>query len=119
LHFYNIKMKDGTKHDNVLLTNEHGQVGNPFLSLLRDGPTVHVMTFKNFEMKLHALNLLEIECAVCENERVGLGKIRDVDELPLWLGMYRTYASNRTEIDALPEGEKVPAVYVKMMKRQS
>lgn len=118
MHLYNIKMKDGTEYKRVLLTDERGWVGNLFLSVVRDDPRICFVTFKNSGSELHKLSLLEIEHAICENERVGVGKIMDVDELPAWLELHRTYLAHRSEIDALPEGQKAQATFA-MMKRKS
>lgn len=108
MHLYDIRMKDGTEYKHVLLTNEKGQVGNAFTSMMRDDPLVHVYGFdpKTMGSTPYILKLLEMDSAVCKAERVGPGIIKDIDELPMWLELHKMYATHKAEIDALPEKER-------------
>jgi hypothetical protein len=116
MHLYTIKMKDGTEHKDVLLTNERGQVANLSTDLLRDVPCVHILEFVGCKSDIRELKLFEIQSAICENERVAPGKLMDVDELPFWIDFHNAYLANRGEIDSLPEAERANATYMRIKR---
>ncbi|MGA3020931.1 MAG: hypothetical protein ABSD68_03210 [Candidatus Micrarchaeales archaeon] len=103
MHLYNIRTKDGTEYSHVLLTDERGAIGNVLASILRDDPRIHIAKYTKEGQASHSIKLLEIESAVCEQERVDAGPLRDVDELPRWLELYKVYVAHKKEIDALQD----------------
>jgi hypothetical protein len=108
MHLYNIRTKDGTEYNGVLLTDERGTVGNTLASILRDDPRIYIVRFIKAGNLLSSLKLLEIESAVCKQERVDAGPLRNVDELPRWLALHEVYTSHKQEIDMLHDAtEKV------------
>jgi hypothetical protein len=107
MHHYNIRTKDGTEYDHVYLTDDRGSIGNVLASVLRDDPRIYITRFTEAGEMRQSLKLLEIESAVCEKERVDTGPLRDVDELPKWLELYKVYTEHKQEIDLIRDsGEK-------------
>ncbi len=96
MHITRVRTKDGKGHEGVVLDiHKTLTEDNPYIKLVGD--------------QSYKIDLFEIESAITENERTGLNKIEDIDELPTWLKFYRT---NRffEKVDGILNKEKEFAV---------
>lgn len=77
MHATKITTKEGKIYEGVVLdsgTTLLERKGKPYVRLVGD--------------KIYEISLLDIKSAVTEKERVGIGRIEDIDELPAWLAFY-------------------------------
>lgn len=77
MHATKITTKNGKTYEGVVLDS-----GVTLLER-KNRPYVRLVGDKAYE-----ISLFDIKSAVTEKERVGLGRIEDIDELPAWLAFY-------------------------------
>lgn len=81
VHITRVRTRDGKIYEGIILNVEDG--------LNKEPPYITLRTFKYGDIDIL---LMDIVSAITKGERVGVGRIEDVDELPKWLKLYKEFS---------------------------
>lgn len=113
MHLYKIRTKSGKEYNEVLVTDKLGEASNPLYTILSGSPRIFVAG--GSAKGVVEIPFGEIESAICEKERVSVTKeggqlhavLRDTDEFPMWLELYKTYKEHKKELEKLPQDLRI------------